>query len=138
MNRTIASYRRYYSLYSLTGSLCFLSPLVFTGTAYEISLFQVLERQYQRFWKVQVRKIFQGLDPNPHNFRLNDSLVSLVRLRSLPSTKSSEPFSSSYFASCYNLKVEFYVYNTFNSKNLNFCKEKSVKQDPLAIFETRF
>ena len=95
-NRTIASYRRYYCLYSLNCSLRLLSPLVFTVAAFEISLFQGPEKQYQRFEKVQVSKIFQGLALHPQNPQLNDSL--LVSLRSLRSTKNSELFSNSYFA----------------------------------------
>ena len=96
-NRTIASYR-YYCLCNLNRSLRLLSLLVFTVTAFEISLLQGPERQYERSEKVQVSKITQGLDSNTQNLQLNDSFVSLALLRSLRSTKNSEPFSKFYFA----------------------------------------
>ena len=66
---------------SLNRSLHLLSPLVFTVTAFEISLFQGPERQYQSSEKVQVSKIFQALAPHPQNPQLNDSLASLVQGR---------------------------------------------------------
>ena len=53
-NRTIASYRRYHCLCDLNRSLRLPSPLVFTVTAFEISLFQGPESQYQSFENVQV------------------------------------------------------------------------------------
>ena len=96
-NRKIACYR-YYCWCKLNRSLRLLSLLVFTVTAFEISLFQGPERQYERSEKVQVTKITQGLDSNTQNPQLNDSFVSLALLRSLHSTKNSEPFSKSYFA----------------------------------------
>ena len=80
-NRTIASYRKYYCLCSLDRSLRVLPPLVFTVTAFEISLFQGPERQYQSFEKAQVSIIFQGLTCHPQKPQLNDSLASLVRIR---------------------------------------------------------
>lgn len=65
MNGTIASYRGYNCLCRLNRSLLLLSPLVFTVTTLEISLFQALERQYQSFDKVQVSKTLQGLALQP-------------------------------------------------------------------------
>ena len=85
-NRTIASYRKYYCLCSLDRSLRVLPPLVFTVTAFEISLFQGPESQYQSFEKAQVSIIFQGLTRHPQKPQLNDSLALLVRIRSLRST----------------------------------------------------
>ena len=65
-NRTITSYRRCYCLCSLSNcSVDLLSPLVLTVTALEISLFQVPEKQYSSFEKVQVSKIFQGMALHP-------------------------------------------------------------------------
>ena len=85
MNRKIGSYGRYYCLCSLDSSLYLLLPLVFTATVLEISLFQAPKRQYSSFEKVQVSKKFSGVGST--NLRpltkLNDSLGSLVRLRSL-------------------------------------------------------
>ena len=83
---------------NLNYSLRLLSLLVSTVKAFEISLFQGPERQYQRFEKVQVSKIIQRLDPNLQNPQLNLSFVSLVPLRSLRSSKNSEPFSNFYFS----------------------------------------
>ena len=88
MNRTIAFYRKYY----LNRSLRLLSLLVFIVTAFEISLFQVPERLYQSFEKVQVSKIFQGLASNPQNLQLNDSLVSLVCLGRFAQRKTVSRF----------------------------------------------
>ena len=80
MNSTIASYRRCNCLCRLNRSLRLPSPLVFTVTAFEISLFQALERQYQRFQKVQVSKIFQGLAVQPQTPELNDCLASIFSI----------------------------------------------------------
>ena len=67
MNRAIAFYRRDSCLCRLNRSLRLPSPLVFTVTGFEISLFQAPERQYQSFEKVQVSKIFQGLTTHAQN-----------------------------------------------------------------------
>ena len=85
MNRKIGSYGRYYCLRSLDSSLYLLLPLVFTATVLEISLFQASERQYSSFEKVQVSKKFSGVGSTNLRppIKLNDSLGSLVRLRSL-------------------------------------------------------
>ena len=72
------SYRRCYCLCSLSNcSVDLLSPLVFTVTALEISLFQVPKE-----WLYT---------PSP---QLNDSLTSLVRLRSLCFTKTAKRFQN--------------------------------------------
>ena len=72
MNRTFASYRRYYCSRSLNRSLQLLSLLVFTVTTFEIGLFQAPERQYTSFEAAQVRKIFEGLALHPKIPHLND------------------------------------------------------------------
>ena len=41
-----------------------LSPLVFTITAFDISLFQVPKMHYPSVQKVQICKMFQGLRPS--------------------------------------------------------------------------
>ena len=63
--------------------IALLSPLVFTVTALGISLFQAQEMQYPSFERVKVSSIYQGLALNPQTSQLNNSLDSLVRLRSL-------------------------------------------------------
>ena len=65
----ILSYCRYFHL---------LSPLVFTVTSLEISLFQAAERQYPSFEKIQVSKMFQELAVHHQTSQLNDSLASPV------------------------------------------------------------
>ena len=57
---------------SLNRSLHLLSPLVFTVTAFEISLFHRPAKQYQSFEKVQVSKVFQGLVSHPQISQLNN------------------------------------------------------------------
>ena len=53
-----------------------LYSLVFTITAFKISLLQVPGRQYPNVEKVQVCKIIQGL--HPQSTQLNDSLISYI------------------------------------------------------------
>ena len=105
-NRTIASSRKCYCLCSLNLSLRLQSPLVFTATAFEISLFKGSERQYRSFWKIQLRKTLQGLASHHQNPQLNYSLALLFRLRSLRS-RNRKPFSNSHFADCYKNFVTF-------------------------------
>ena len=85
--------KRYYCLFSLKSS--FPSPLVLTIAAFEISFFQVPERQYPSIEIVQVRRIFQRL--HPQTSPLNYSLALVVLLRSLLSQKNSTPFSNVHF-----------------------------------------
>lgn len=58
--------------------------------AFEISLLQEPERQYQSFEKVQARKVFQGRAFHSQNAQLNDSFASFVR--SVLSAKKANRF----------------------------------------------
>ena len=85
-NRNIASYSGYYCLCSLNRSLRLLSPLGFTVTAFEISLFQVPEKQYQSFDKVTVN-CFQILISNPAGVlikRCSENTQQIHRRTSMP------------------------------------------------------
>ena len=105
MEKSIAKYflGRYYCLFSI--NISFLTPLVFTITAFEINIFQAPETQYPRVDKVQVCKTFQRLcSPDPPFewfFPLSHSVKTTSR-------KNSEPFSSSYIAIWSFISIRYY------------------------------
>ena len=113
-NRTMASYRRFYRSFHL------LSPLVFTDTAFEISLFQAPERQYSSFKKIQFSKIFQELALHPQTPQLNYSLAALFRLRPLRFPKNSELFFKFLFRTLPIIKREYWWIWQCNRRNYSY------------------
>ena len=83
MNRTIASHRRYCCFCSLNLSLRLLSPLVFTVTALEISLFKHQNNSIKAFRKFKLAKFSRGWLFRPPPPQLNNPLARSFKVTSL-------------------------------------------------------